>query len=206
MSCRKIKSLLVDYYENSLPTEERKIIEDHLKACDDCRVHLKEIESLFKLLKEEKGKKMEENFWINFVPEIRGRIDEGPRPRLSWKPIPQLAPLLGMVMAILVVGVILFSRDYVFMTRGVPVINEIETYSLYDFENSSDQLVEILTQIGETEEMGDLISTDDKQSFLALEEMVDDQYWERAEWEEILEDLSLEELNLLEERIENIKI
>lgn len=206
MSCRKIKSLLVPYYENSLSSEEKKMIEGHLRVCDDCRKHLKEIESLFELLKLEKTEKTEEHFWINFVPEIRRRIEKGRSPRLILKPIGQLAPFLGFAIAVLVVGVILFSRDYVSMIRGVPDINEIESYSLYDFENTTDELAEILSSVGGAEEMGDLISADDRESILALEEIVDDQYRDKAGWEEIVEDLSSEELSLLEREIQKIKI
>jgi len=206
MSCRKIKSLLVGYYEDSLETQEKNTIENHLRVCNDCKKQLKEIESLFELLKSEKTEKTEENFWINFVPEIRRKIDERSQPRSIWKPIPQLAPFLGLMIAVLVVGVILFSRDYVSMIRGIPDTDEIESYSLYGFENTTDELAEILSSVEEAEGMGTLISPDDSASILVLEEVVDDQYWDKVRLEEVLEYLSSEELDLLEKEIQKIKI
>jgi hypothetical protein len=206
MNCRKITSLLVDYYEGSLSSEDRKLVEDHLKVCSHCRKELKEMESLFEVLNQEKTEKMDENFWINFVPEIRGRIEQTSPRRVIWNLFPRLGSLLGSVVVIILVGIILFSRDYNFQISGVSDLAETETYSLYEFENTTDQLAGILSLAEGTEGLSDLISPDDKQSILALEEIIDDQYWKKAELEDLLDDLSSEELNLLEEKIENMII
>lgn len=206
MNCKKVTSLLVDYFENTLGAQEKKMMEDHLRVCPNCREELKEIESLFETLKLEKTEKMDHTFWTNFVPEIRRGIDKASPTRSKWNLIPQLGPLFGFVIAILLVGIILFSRDYGFHGQGVSVSETTQTYTIYEYENTTEQLAEILTLTGETEGVEDLLSSDDKQSILALEEIIDDQYWEKTEWEDLLDDLSSEELNLLEEKIENIII
>ncbi len=206
MSCKKIKNLLVDYYENSLESEGKKLVEDHLRTCESCPRHLQEVESLFDLLAQEKTEKPEESFWIDFVPEVRGRIDEVSPPKSVWSLFPRLAPRLGLVIALLLVGVILFSNDYRFANRVAPEFQEETTYSLYDFENSEDQLAEILSSMEARDQTGGLISPDDEKTILALQETVEEQYWDKAGWDEILEDLSTEEVNLLEREIEKIEI
>ncbi len=206
MSCSKIRSLLVDYNENSLSPEEKKLVQDHLRVCVSCREELKEIQALFEVLQREKTEKVEENFWTNFVPEIRRRIKSPARPRLTENLLPRLAPLLGFAVAILVVGIFLFSKDYGTRVPSVSTYEQTQTYSLYEYESPVDQLADILTLTEDTEEIKDLITLGNGESFKALDEMVDDQYWEKVELEDLLKDLSSEELKLLENKIEEIKI
>ncbi|MGB2696245.1 MAG: zf-HC2 domain-containing protein [Candidatus Zixiibacteriota bacterium] len=206
MNCKKITSFLVDYQQDSLGPEEKKMVEEHLRTCDGCREELKEIQTLFEVLKREKTEKVEENFWTNFVPEIRKRIDRAPSPRLKWNLIPKLGPLLGFAIAILVVGIFLFSKDYSSRVSGVLTYEQMGTYSLYEFESPVDQVAGILTLAEGTEEINDLITSGNGESFMDLEKIVDDQYWEKVELQEILEDLSSEELQILENNIEKITI
>jgi len=203
MSCRKIRSLLVDYNENSLTPEERKLVEDHLRVCVRCREELKEIQALFEVLEREKPEKVEENYWTNFVPEIRRRIESPAPPRLIGNLLPQLAPLMGFAVAILVIGIFLFSKDY---STSVPTYEQTQTYSLYEIENPVDQLADILSLAEDTEGIKDLITLGNGEDFKALNQMVDDQYWEKVQLEDLLKDLSSEELKLLENKIEDIKI
>lgn len=206
MSCSEITSLLVDYNENSLKPEGKKLVEDHLRVCLSCREELKEIQTLFKVLEQEKTEKAEEDFWINFVPEIRRRIESPTRPRLIGNLLPQLGPLLGFAAAILVIGIFLFSKDYSTNVRSVPTYELTQTYSLYELESPVDQLADILSLAEDTEEIKDLITLGNGESFMALDEIVDDQYWDKVELQDILEDLSSEELQLLEKNIEKITI
>jgi hypothetical protein len=206
MNCGKIKKLLIGYYENSLSIEEKGMVESHLRTCQACREELKEIGSLFEVLRGEKTEETQPDFWINFVPEIRKRIDRAPRPGWGWNLVPKLAPLFGFVTVILLVGVILFSRDYRFLNRAVPEFEQETIYTLYDFENTTDQLAEVLSLTESAEGMATLISAGDGQSISALQEIVEDQYWEKTEWDDLLDGLSLEELDLLEQKIEKITI
>ena len=206
MNCSKITSLLDDYQQNTLGPEEKKLVQEHLRACESCRKELKEIQSLFNVLEREKTEKVEENFWINFVPEIRKRIDKAPSPRLTWNLIPKLGPLLGFAIAILVVGVFMFSKDYSSRVSGVLTYEQTGTYSLYEFESPTDQLASILSLTEGTEEFRNLITLGNGESITALEKVVDDQYWDNVELQDILEDLSSEEWQLLEKNIEKITI
>lgn len=206
MSCSKITSLLVDYQQDSLTPEEKKLVEEHLRVCVSCRAELKEIQSLFEVLEREKPEKVEEVFWTNFVPEVRRRIDQAPSTRLTWNLIPKLGPLLGFAVGILVVGIFLFSKDNNSRVSGVLTYEQTGTYSLYEFESPTDQLAGILSLAEGTEEIDDLITSGNGESFMALEKIVDDQYWEKVELQEILEDLSSEELQILENNIEKITI
>jgi predicted anti-sigma-YlaC factor YlaD len=60
MNCRKITSLLVDYNEDALTAEEKKMVEEHLRVCESCRKELKEIQSLFGVLEREKTENVED--------------------------------------------------------------------------------------------------------------------------------------------------
>ena len=206
MTCSRITALLVHYNENSLTAKEKKMVEDHLRLCLNCREELKEIQTLFEVLEREKTERVEENFWINFVPQVRERIDQVSQPKSAWSLFPLLAPRLGLVIALLLVGVILFSNDYRFANRVAPEFQEETTYSLYDFQDSEDQLAEILSSVEATDQVGNLILKNDEKTILALEETVEEQYWDKAGWDEILEDLTSEEMNLLEREIEKIEI
>lgn len=206
MSCTKITSLLVDYYQDSLGPDEKKLVQEHLRVCESCRKELMEIQSLFEVLKREKIEKVEEDFWTNFVPEIRKRIDQAPSPRLTWNLIPKLGPLLGFAIAILVVGIFMFSKDYGSRVSGVLTYEQTYTYSLYEFESPTDQLAGILSLTEDTEEIADLITLGNGESITNLEKVVNDQYWEKVELQDILEDLSSEEWQLLEKNIEKITI
>ena len=206
MNCRKITSLLVDYNEDALTAEEKKMVEEHLRVCESCRKELKEIQSLFGVLEREKTENVEDSYWINFVPEIRKKILQAPPPGFKWNLIPKLGPLLGFVIAILMTGIFLFSKDHSSQIRSISLSEQTRTYSLYDFESPVDQLADILSLTEGIQEFKDLVTGGNGESILTLEKIVDEQYWEKVELQDILEDLSSEELQLLEENIEKITI
>ena len=89
--------------------------------------------------------------------------------------------------------------------RGRFTISELNN-SLYEIENPVDQLADILSLAEDTEGIKDLITLGNGEDFKALNQMVDDQYWEKVQLEDLLKDLSSEELKLLENKIEDIKI
>jgi len=206
MTCTKIKELLVGYHDESLSIEEKKKVEDHLRICEGCREELRQIESLFGILGREKTEEVEPDFWTNFVPGVRKRIVRAAQPTFGWSFVPKLGPLFGFVTAVLIVGVILFSSDYRSSDRGVPQSGEDVVYSLYEFESTADQLAETISLIEAAGQTGELISEDEKQSILALEELIEDEYWEKAGWKDLAEELSLEELSLLEEKVQDTPI
>lgn len=206
MNCSKITSLLVDYNEDSLTPEEKRMVEEHLRGCESCRKELKEIQSLFGVLEREKTEKVEDSYWINFVPEIRKKLTQAPPPGFKWNLIPQLGPLLGFAIAILVAGIFLFSKDHSSQIQSVSRSEQTQTYSLYDFESPVDQLADILSLTEGTPEFQDLVTSGNGESIMTLEKIVDEQYWEKVELQDILEDLSSEELQLLEKNIEKITI
>ena len=205
MTCTKIKELLIGYYEEYLSIEEKKKVEDHLRICEGCREELRQIESLFGILRQEKTEEVKPDFWTNFVPGVRERIARAPQPEFGFSLVPKLGPLFGFVTAVLIVGVILFSSDHRPSDRGVPQSKEA-AYSLYQFQSTADQLAEAISLVEAGGLTGELISEDEKQSILALEELIEDQYWEKVGWEDLAEELSLEELSLLEEKVQNTPI
>lgn len=40
MTCSQVLEFLLDYLENRLPASQRDVMEQHLKACPDCRQYL----------------------------------------------------------------------------------------------------------------------------------------------------------------------
>jgi hypothetical protein len=105
-----------------------------------------------------------------------------------------------------VAGIFLFSKDHSSQIRSISLSEQTRTYSLYDFESPVDQLADILSLTEGIQEFKDLVTGGNGESILTLEKIVDEQYWEKVELQDILEDLSSEELQLLEENIEKITI
>ena len=50
VKCRGIKKLLKQYMDNALTFGEKQMVEGHLRECSTCRVELKSLSSMVKML------------------------------------------------------------------------------------------------------------------------------------------------------------
>ena len=79
MKCRDCRDKLIEYIDGILPPEEAQPVQAHLAGCSACR---KEEDVLLAVLSEARAPLPEpsELFWINFLPEVRGKIALRPEP------------------------------------------------------------------------------------------------------------------------------
>ena len=75
-----IKKLLLPYLEGKVSEEEKIIIEEHLKVCDECKREIKEYENLEEGLKMMKLKEPSKEVWDNYWFSVYNRIER----KLGW--------------------------------------------------------------------------------------------------------------------------
>jgi anti-sigma factor RsiW len=100
IGCRKVKRLLVDYLEGTLSSKDKVLIEEHLRACPDCAKEAEFLSRTLKLVRLRSYKEPPEEFWAQYLPNLKKRIEEVPTvkslPRLRWRPVPApLEPSVG---------------------------------------------------------------------------------------------------------------
>jgi len=203
MDCKKTLKLLVDFHEGTLTPEEKEMVEKHLHACMRCKLEFKEIKDTFEALKREKAEEPEELFWTNFVPEVRKRIDDKKTRKRAFVFKPELVSFSATILVILLLGVFLFNRDY--KDKVAPFYIEDSYYSLYSYKSSTEKLSELLSY-EEGSDLALVFSEEELKSSEVLKEGLEERYWEEVGVSTILDDLTQEELLILEERLEQLKI
>jgi len=48
--CQRIVEMVTDYLEGALPSEQHRLVEEHLADCPPCRLHLQQIELTIRAL------------------------------------------------------------------------------------------------------------------------------------------------------------
>jgi len=71
MKCKKVKSLLLDFYEGELPKDREKMIADHLTSCPSCLEELKVAEKVMEIVKARKLNDPGADFWDSFLPKVK---------------------------------------------------------------------------------------------------------------------------------------
>lgn len=200
MRCKKIKYKLIDYYENSLLPEERKLVEEHLDLCSGCQKELEKIKSTFELLKKESFFEPEEHYWTDFVPGVRAKIERGRETTAVLIPKWKIAGGIITFFFILILGVFLLKEDWKVMLRSTE-----ETYT-YLSPTEDESMVELLYAEDEYESSLDYLFTDkEKRKLAMLEEELEEGYWNKGGKEKALEELDLEELENLKVNLEKTK-
>ncbi len=203
INCKKISELLVDFYEDNLTSEEKERVEKHLQVCPQCRLEFEEIENTFEVLKREKTEELEDVFWTNFVPEVRKRIEGKKVSKKAFIFKPELITFSATVLVILLLGAFLFNKDY--KGKMKPLYYEDTYYTFYSYQSSTERLSEILSS-EEDLDLASVFSEDELKSSEVLREALEERYWDEVEVSTILDDLTQEELLMLEEKIEQSKI
>ncbi len=74
MNCQELVELVTDYFEDRLPTGERRRFDEHLAECEFCRIYLDQMRETIRLT----GRLGEESI----APETRDRLVEAFR---GWR-------------------------------------------------------------------------------------------------------------------------
>jgi anti-sigma factor RsiW len=50
LTCKELVELVTDYFEGSLPAQDRGRFEEHMMSCPPCRAHLEQLRTTMRLL------------------------------------------------------------------------------------------------------------------------------------------------------------
>ena len=102
MNCEKISKSLVSYLDGRASERERAAVEEHLKACADCRERAEEFRRLWAVMAEVPA--AEPSF--GFDARLRQRIAAEPKRKLwAWMvPSPRLAASVALLVGLAVFG------------------------------------------------------------------------------------------------------
>lgn len=200
MRCKNIRVKLVDYYENSLPHEERNLVQSHLEICPNCQKELQKIVSTFEILKNESSSEPDEAYWINFVPGVRSRIEKDRG--TTFVPIPKLKIAGGIVTLALVLlsGVFLFKSDQRVMFKSG---EEPYSYLLPTESEKIDQL--FYAETSDESTTSKLFSETDRNKLALAETELEKSNWDKGGKEEALKELDLKQLENLKKDLEKTK-
>ena len=205
--CKDVDRLLIDYYEGSLDPILSKKVEEHLADCEGCRRSLKEIERVYGLLAKDSIPLPEEGFWVNFLPQVRARIEgsEKPRrvilPRIRWS-----VGVVSMLLLVIIASLLLTTDRPTMVERETQATEEV-SLALLEPYSYADQLAEVLSSQDETSLPIELLVSDGGVRDLDLaEKVLEEDYIRLTDLNSILSELSLEELRQLEEEIRTLDI
>ncbi|MDP3024589.1 MAG: zf-HC2 domain-containing protein [candidate division Zixibacteria bacterium] len=200
MRCKNIQVKLVDYYENSLPPEEKKLVQSHLEICSSCQEELQKIRSTFELLKNESAYEPDEAYWINFIPGVRSKIEKGWGTTLV--PIPKLKIIGGIVSLalVLLLGIFFFKEDQRVMFKSS---EEPYSYLLPAEGEKIDQL--FYAEAGNESSISKLFSDTDRNKLALAEIELEKNNWGKGGKEEALRELDLKQLENLKKDLEKTK-
>ncbi len=207
MRCKETDFLLIEYYEGSLHPDKKERVKEHLAGCESCRLKLKEIEQTFQLLAKESIPPPEENFWANFLPQVRSRIEAQKKPELSFFPKPRLVFGLTSVLLVVALSFFLFSADKKRMVKlqTEPPLETILSES--DLSSYTEQLAEILSaQSEESPPLQISLFRSETKNLKLAEKILEEDYLSHKNLNAILNELSIEELKQLEENIKNFQV
>lgn len=207
MKCKEIDRFLIEYHEDALSPDKKKQVEEHLAGCEGCRLRLEEIQHAYKMLAKDETPQPDENFWVNFLPQVRSRIEAKEKPRTIFQPKVKWAVGLASMLLAVIVGSLLFTKD-----NQTLVQQEVEqpletTLALSNPYTYADQLAEVLTsQVTETIPVEMLLSNGGANQLELAADVLDEEYLNQSDINSILRQLSLDELKQLEDNVKTLSV
>ena len=122
---KKVKKILSAYLDGELDEKRRRLVEEHLRGCQECSEELNTLKALDQLARSSKVPEPGEEYWKTLSGRIRSRIileeEEGRLSRL--KNILVQSPGRLKLISTLAVGilVLLVGRQFLFEERGARV-------------------------------------------------------------------------------------
>jgi predicted anti-sigma-YlaC factor YlaD len=207
MKCNEINILFPEYLKDSLELSEKTRVEKHLEECDGCRLELEKMKQLYGLLDQDKVPPMEEDYWINFLPRVRARIEEKKKPKFSLVPKTRLALGVISLLLIVVIGYNLLHTPQ--RNTGTVDLNQNLEITITNpiLSSAADQLADVIsadsTQVAVT---GVILSPEEKENLDSTAVWLTENYLSHKEISTILEELNSDELKQLEENINKLKL
>jgi hypothetical protein len=122
--CKKCRALFADALYAELSDEKKRLMEDHLRDCSDCRSEFEELSTTLKIMKKRVRNEPDPSFWDGYWNRLATRIENEnvldvhqEKPRKSLVPqrffIPrwafQAAAAVVLIVAGIFIGKVLFS-------------------------------------------------------------------------------------------------
>lgn len=110
MKCNDIQNQLIDYIDNKLLKEERLIIENHIKTCDNCAKELKQIEDIISAISNDELEQPSESLKLNFEDFLAKEIKKSDTKVISinsksdWKSYLKIAASILIVLSAFLIG------------------------------------------------------------------------------------------------------
>jgi len=80
MEHEKIKELISSYHDGVLSTDQKNLVEEHIKECDSCRKELEEMERFEEVMDKMELKKPPKEVWQVYWSSIYNRLER----RIGW--------------------------------------------------------------------------------------------------------------------------
>jgi hypothetical protein len=199
MKCKDIKFKLVDYFENTLSPEEKKLVQSHLDTCSRCQKEYEKIVSTFEMLKKESPIEPGEIYWTNFVPAVRSRIEKKEETGVVIIPKWKFAGGIVTFFLILLLGIFLSRND-----RRVMFKSGAESYT-YLLPAEDEKIEELFYAEEDESSLRSLITEADRKKLVLAEEELEEYYWEKGGKEKRLEELDIKQLEDLKKTLEKEK-
>jgi hypothetical protein len=150
---------------------------------------------------------MEEDYWTNFLPRVRARIEEKKRPKFSLVPKTRLA--LGLLSLFLVafIGYNLLHTPQ--RNPALVDLNQNVEINVTDpmLSSAADQLADAISaESTQATVTGVVLSEEEKQELDSTATLLTENYLSRKEISSILDELNSDELKQLEENINKLKL
>ncbi len=118
MSHRRVRKLLNGYIDGELEERERKLVEEHLKACPNCSKELAALKAIDEMVKTRTTHRPSEEYWKTLPARVRTRIiadQERAKPVWSKGLFPLKPARLKLISTLAVVVLVaLVGRHYLF--------------------------------------------------------------------------------------------
>jgi hypothetical protein len=128
----KVNDKIILYLDDQMSEEEKRIFESELKNSIVLQKELEDYQNILKEITEPKNILIEENYFSQMIPKLRGRIEE----RKKLKIIPKLAFGITTIAAVLIVFFFTFTNK--------SVKNEINSMNTENAQNSNTEFSSIL--------------------------------------------------------------
>jgi hypothetical protein len=128
----KVNDKIILYLDNQMSEEEKLIFENELKNSNILQKELEDYKNFLNEITEQKNILIEEDYFSQMIPKLKGRIEE----RKKLKLIPKLAFGVTTVAAVLVVFFFTFTNK--------SIKNEITSMKTENVQNSNNEFGSIL--------------------------------------------------------------
>jgi hypothetical protein len=200
MKCPECLEWLYDFQAGKLEEKTRNLLQEHLSRCAKCQRELKDLKATLGILSQEKQIKPGEEFWVNFLPEVRKKLEKREKKRFAFDFKPRfLFASLSLALILIVATVLIWKQKPTPLTEFSGTDEEVLAYSP---TSHSYELAEILTDSTAQEKLDNLLSDEEKSNLLSAE----DKFYQNKSADELLQDLDYEQLKIVEEKLKTMKI